>query len=228
MAMRDAFKRLHAQDRLIDFGNACWRIWHGVRQAPAPGQDVHAPWLRRFLAVVLDASLYTLTAFVGYVLITSPLLGQATAHPGAIEQLTAIVAVGLFLVVPGALLSPWLLARHGKRNGQTLGKRLLGIRVVRDDGHEWTFRTALWRQFAMRIAVPLLVAFVLGGIGDGMHNLGLDYVAVFLYALAVLWLFAFGLWPVWGSERRGLHDKWAKSHVRIVRPSPKAGARRRP
>jgi len=208
------------QQRLIDIGNALYRGWHGVHE-PKPGvQAEYASWARRATAVALDGTVYLFLAFIGFVIVASPFLSQAKNHPnGATEQLFAILAFAVFVLGPAALLSPFLLARHGRRNGQTMGKRLMRIRVVRDDGHEWTFRTAFWRQFMLRIFFPLLIASALGGLGVGARNLGggpTTYLGVLLEAAGVVWLVIFGLWPLREGERRGLHDKLAGSHVRLT------------
>ncbi len=78
--------------------------------------------------------------------------------------------------------------RPGEGNGQTLGKQLLGIRVVRDDGEPVGLGTALGRDL---VAKPAL----------GILTLGLDF-----------------LWPLGERERRALHDKAARTHVFIGLP----------
>ena len=177
------------------------------------------------MAVVIDGSAYLFLAFIGFVVLTAPFLSQAKAHPGGTTlQIAAILAFVIFVLGPAALLSPYLLARHGRRNGQTFGKRLMRIRVVRDDGHEWTFRDAFWRQFMLRIFFPALIASVLGGLGVGLHNLNTSfttYLGVAFEVLGAVWLVVFGLWPLRESEGRGLHDKFAHSHVQRTAHSQK-------
>ena len=51
------------------------------------------------------------------------------------------------------------MARGGERNGQTLGKQIVGIRVIRDDGDPYNFGTAFVRQF---LVIQLLFG-VIGG-----------------------------------------------------------------
>lgn len=71
------------------------------------------------------------------------------------------------------------------RRGQSIGKRLVGIRILRSDGSHPT----LGRSFGLRAVVPLLINMVFG-----------------LFALIdALWIF--------GPERRCLHDLMADTIV---------------
>jgi uncharacterized RDD family membrane protein YckC len=104
-------------------------------------------------------------------------------------------ALGVFLMLAGLVVAffyyPLTMMREGVRNGQSLGKQLLGIRVVRDDGQAVGFGWALLRQFV----VMYLLFAVVGG---------------FLFGLP--WLIDV-LWPLWDRENRALHDMIVKSHV---------------
>lgn len=81
--------------------------------------------------------------------------------------------------------------REGARNGQTWGKQLLDIRVVRDSGRPFDFWTAALREIVLKqlavgaasVIVPL-IPFLL------------DY-----------------LWPLWDNRNRALHDMGASTHV---------------
>jgi uncharacterized RDD family membrane protein YckC len=97
---------------------------------------------------------------------------------------TLVLAIG----VPFSLLyAPLLLIRRGRRNGQTLGKQAMRIRVVRERGEQVTFGNALLREVIGR---QLLVAFTYG-----------------LYAVVDY------LWPTWDRARQCLHDKVAQTRV---------------
>ena len=89
------------------------------------------------------------------------------------------------------LYAPLLMVRDGARNGQTLGKQMVGIAVVRDNGQPFGFGAAVLRevvlkQLAVWIAstiIPIIPWF-------------LDY-----------------FWPLWDDENRALHDMGASTHV---------------
>lgn len=84
----------------------------------------------------------------------------------------------------------FLMGRPGGDNGQTIGMRRTGIRVVSDDGHEVTALRAILRFLAQAV---LWVVFFLPGLLDS-------------------------LWPLWEHENRTLHDLLCRTHV--VRTGP--------
>ena len=91
--------------------------------------------------------------------------------------------------------------RNGVHNGQTWGKQVAGIRVVRDDGRPVGVKTALLRE--------VLLKFIAGGI------------------LVIGWLVD-GLWPLGVRENRALHDFPASTHVVTTRAQAAAPPPPRP
>jgi uncharacterized RDD family membrane protein YckC len=87
----------------------------------------------------------------------------------------------------GALYPPLLMARGGARNGQTLGKQALGIRVVRTSGEPVTFRIGFLRVVIGQQVLTAITFYV---------------YAVFDY-----------LWPLRDPRNQALHDKIAKTLV---------------
>ena len=85
-------------------------------------------------------------------------------------------------------------------NGQTLGTRLLGIRVARTDGEPMSWRRAAWREVVVKLA--LFDALVLvPGVGRTVSSVaGLADV----------------LWPLGDAENRALHDMLAGTRVRMA------------
>ena len=107
----------------------------------------------------------------------------------------AIVGLVLWVILVAVitlLYAPVLMARRGRRNGQTLGKQMLGIRVVRDRGEPMTF----WLGGAARG----------GDQGPGRVRIASAVIPV------VPWLLD-DLWPLWDDENRALHDMAASTHV---------------
>jgi uncharacterized RDD family membrane protein YckC len=49
--------------------------------------------------------------------------------------------------IRGLVYAPLLMRRPGAHNGQTLGKQLTGIRVVREDGRPMTYGAAVLREW---------------------------------------------------------------------------------
>ncbi len=84
------------------------------------------------------------------------------------------------------------MARRGGRNGQTFGKQLMGIRVVRESGEPITRGNAFLREGVGR----LLLLWPTGG----------------LYALVDCG------WPLWDGGRQCLHDKVSETRVVLIEP----------
>lgn len=138
-----------------------------------------ADWWTRAGAFVLDQLIVGATAYATLA------LGRAVASPGHTAQ--ALLFYGV-LVAIGLLYAPLLMARSGARNGQTLGKQAMGIRVVlADDGEAIGF----WRGVLRTVlAQQLLIA-----------------VTVYVYGLVDY------LWPIGDRRNQALHDKIANTLV---------------
>jgi uncharacterized RDD family membrane protein YckC len=89
------------------------------------------------------------------------------------------------------LYAPVLMNRQGERNGQTLGKQVVGIRVIRDSGEPFGFWWAVLREVVVKnLAV---------GIASSIIPL-------------IPWFLNY-FWPLWDDENRALHDMVCKTHV---------------
>ena len=135
-------------------------------------------WWRRVGAYLLDAIFTSIVSWVGVGLI----YGGSEAL-GVVLVLAGIVVAFLYF--------PITMMREGENNGQSFGKQILGIRVIRDSGESVSFGWALLRQFL----VIYLLFSVVGG-----------------FLLGIPWLIDV-LWPLWDSQNRALHDMIVSSHV---------------
>lgn len=129
------------------------------------------PW-RRFVAFLVNSLLWTVPiALIGVV---GVLYGPEAERSGELPPAAiASVAVGLVLLIALTVIQSVLV----QRNGWTLGKKLMGIRVVTDDGRP----CGLARYFFLRylllsvgFTVLNLFTLVLGSIGQLV-----DYLMVF-------------------------------------------------
>ena len=84
--------------------------------------------------------------------------------------------------------------RPGERNGQTLGKQVVDIRVVKEDGSPMDPGKIAMREVVIR-------GLLFGGISTITFGFG-----GIIYLLDVLW-------PLWDDQRRALHDMMAKTRV---------------
>jgi uncharacterized RDD family membrane protein YckC len=141
---------------------------------------VLASWGRRAIAQLVDGAIISAGALV-LVLVLTALGFSADTDSGVVAfMLFALVAVLAFTIV-ALLYAPWMMART---NGQTIGRQLTGIRVIRADGQPMTFGYAMLRE----VAVKALLVGVVSSLTFGLA-----------------WLLDI-LWPLWDEENRALHD----------------------
>jgi uncharacterized RDD family membrane protein YckC len=144
-----------------------------------------ASWGSRVGATLID----WLILLVPVVILTIIVVGIAAgSDTGAI--VTGVLFVFAYLIAVLAY-APVLMAREGPNNGQTWGKQLVGIRVVRDTGEPMNFGWSALREIAVK---GLLV-----GIASSILPL-------------IPWLLNY-LWPLWDDQNRALHDIVCSTHV---------------
>lgn len=104
---------------------------------------------------------------------------------------TAAIVAGVLLILTGiaaALLhTSVLMARKGERNGQSIGKQALDVRVVTKEGMPVGLGTCLVRE----VAVKQFGTLITGGL-----FLPVDY-----------------LWPLFDEEDRAIHDIVAETQL---------------
>jgi uncharacterized RDD family membrane protein YckC len=109
------------------------------------------------------------------------LIGMLISPPGDSGELPVL---GTVLMLLGFVAWIWLTIVYVARNGQTIAKKLLNIKVVRTDGS----KASLGRIFWLRNFVP-----------------GLLNITIIFYFIDPLFIF--------GDERQCLHDKIADTSV---------------
>jgi uncharacterized RDD family membrane protein YckC len=159
----------------------------GLAQAPqagSPGGRYElASWGTRAAAQVIDGFI----VFVGAIVLVA-VFGAifSVGFIGGNETGIVALIVGLLLwfvavAIISLLYAPTLMART---NGQTLGRQLMKIRVVRTSGEPITFGFAVIREVVVKALLVGVVASFTAGIA---------------YLLDILW-------PLWDEENRALHD----------------------
>jgi len=120
----------------------------------------YAGVLHRILAVIIDHIILGIVAFI----IAMPLGVSAMTFSAAGMNPMAMAANMMSWVVFGALiLIIWLLyfPYFESTTGQTLGKRVMGIKVTKEDGKKLSFGDALIRT-VLRIVDALPFAYIIG------------------------------------------------------------------
>jgi uncharacterized RDD family membrane protein YckC len=107
----------------------------------------------------------------------------------------AIVGSAALAILVFALLSlvyaPLLMMRRGPRNGQTLGKQMIGITVVRDNGQPLGFGYSALREVVVK------------NLAVGIASSIIPFIPWFLD----------NFWPLWDDQNRALHDMAVQTHV---------------
>ena len=162
--------------------------------AQPTGTYVLADWWRRLVAFLVDGVLVGIVAVIIIVIITGAaggvgfIGGEDTGIGGLI---VGFVVSALIVAVVALCYAPAYMARTG---GQTLGRQLVGIRVVRTNGQPTTFWWSMLREFVVK-------NLLIGVIGNGI-TLGFPVASLLD-----------GLWPLWDDENRALHDMVVQSRV---------------
>jgi uncharacterized RDD family membrane protein YckC len=117
------------------------------------------------------------------------------AVPLLVSGTTALEVVGTILLISALtvgfpLYCAFTEARSGAHAGQTWGKQIVGIRVIRDNGEPIGLGFAVLRELVVRW---LLIGFI-GGF--------------FFFPPLLDWL-----WPIWDESNRALHDMVVNTHV---------------
>ena len=162
----------------------------GGWQQPIPqhqawvGQPL-ASWGSRAAALLIDWLILLVPVIVLTIIVVAVATGSDT---GAV--VTGILG-GLAYLVVLFINAPTLMARDGRHNGQTWGKQMIGIRVVRDNGQRVSFGLAALREIVVKGLLVSIVSSIIP---------------------LIPWLLDY-LWPLWDDENRALHDMVVSTHV---------------
>lgn len=147
------------------------------------GRHVLASWWSRAGAQLIDWLIIGVGGILLAIAIMAPfsILWFADEGAGIVGTIVGAILAVICVSVAALLYAPALMART---DGQTLGRMVTGIRVVRAKGEPMTFGFAMLRE----VAVKALLFGIAGSLTAGLAQLA-DY-----------------LWPLWDEENRALHD----------------------
>lgn len=187
---------------------------HVEDQFTAPSEMITATRMSRFLAFLVDLSPGLVIAVIGgitaAVMMPGMLKGDFNPRVSGFATLAVLFVLILGVSIGWMVWNIVLLYRYG----QTLGKKVLGIRVVRMDGSRVSFA----RFFFLRWMAIAVIGGVVGGVGGAMH---------FRFAGNIVTLVDYLM--IFGAARRCLHDLIADTRVVTAASSPYAtleGSRR--
>ena len=152
-----------------------------------------ASWGSRVAAAIIDGLIIFIPAAIFFFVLVAGAVGL-TGDDNDVSVGVAIGAAILWFLVVAAvalLYAPTLMARQGSGNGQTWGKQMIGIRVVRDSGERMGFGWAALREVVVK------------GLAVGIAS---SIIPLLPWLLDVLW-------PLWDDQNRALHDMAVQTHV---------------
>jgi uncharacterized RDD family membrane protein YckC len=144
-----------------------------------------AGWGSRLAAYLIDGLILLVPAVVLTLIVVAIAAGSDT---GAI--VTGILGFLAYLVV-AFFYAPLLMAREGENNGQTWGKQMMNVRVVRDSGQPMSFGWGALREIAVKALAVTIASSII------------PFIPWFLNYF----------WPLWDDENQALHDKICSTHV---------------
>lgn len=168
----------------------------------APGEMVTATRLSRFLAVLIDGSPVLAVAIVGVILaavtIPSAFSGHFDPRNASFAVFGTFCALAFIATIGWAVWNIVLVYKYG----QTIGKKVMGIRVVRMDGSRVTFA----RFFFLRWLAVAVTTWIATAIAHALGNLVSLVDALMIF----------------GAAHRCLHDYVADTQVVTAESSPNA------
>lgn len=165
--------------------------WQQPLRPPRPPLAELASWGVRFAAYLIDFIFVMIPTTILALAVFAGAFGISGGNSDTLATILAAVVTVVIFAAVGLFYAPVLMIRQGARNGQTLGKQLLGIRVVRDGGEPFGFGAAAIREILLKgLAVGIASSII------PLLPFLLDY-----------------LWPLWDDENRALHDMGASTHV---------------
>ena len=122
------------------------------------GEIVLADRGTRFGASMVDGLIFSALVYLPAFLIFGAIPGF-TAGYGRPDPTSGLVIVGALVILFGFTAWCWFTIKYVKANGQSIGKRILGIKLVRSDGTTVSLGRVFWlRNFLNGLigVIPLL------------------------------------------------------------------------
>jgi len=119
----------------------------------------------RFLAVIVDQAIQilTLAAIFGGIFLAAARTAAQHRPPLVTDKLAQSLAIVLIVAILFVVLFGYFIAFEALWNGQTPGKKLIGLRVVRDGGYPIDFGASLIRNL-IRVGEQLVGYYLLAAI----------------------------------------------------------------
>jgi len=160
--------------------------WDRPVAGTPPVTAPYAGWWSRVGAALFDLLVISVPAAALAIVVFGSVGAAFSADDefGVVTLILGLIAYVGVLFAAVILYAPLLMRRPGQRNGQTWGKQLAGIRVVRTNGVPMDFTHSAIREALVK------------GLGLGFASSIIPFIPYLLDAL----------WPLWDDEHRAIHD----------------------
>jgi uncharacterized RDD family membrane protein YckC len=116
-----------------------------------PGtQTVPAERATRLGAAILDGLIFGAMVYIP-IIFTAAAIGAGGEESGG-----PVFVIGILFTLVGLVAWSWLTIRFVLRNGQTIGKKLTGIKVVRRDGTAVSFSRIFWLRNVVNAIISII------------------------------------------------------------------------
>jgi uncharacterized RDD family membrane protein YckC len=149
-------------------------------------QDVVDPYAGVMLAdrgTRLGASILDTAIFFGMVYVPLVVFLISEAAVGPSDGIGG--AIGLVLALVGFIAWLWLTLRFMRRNSQSIGKKIVGIKVVRSDGAPVSLSRLIWLRNVVNWIVSIIplyglidVLFIFGESRQCLHDKIADTIVI--------------------------------------------------
>jgi uncharacterized RDD family membrane protein YckC len=130
-------------------------------------------------AAILDGLIFGAMVYIP-IIFTAAALGAASEERGG-----AMLVLGGLLTLAGLVAWAWLTIRFVLGNGQTIGKKLTGIKVVRSDGSRVSFSRIFWLRNVVNAIISVIpfyglveVLFIFGESRQCLHDKMADTIVI--------------------------------------------------
>ncbi len=173
-----------------------------------PSEMVTATRMSRFLAILVDASPGLVVGVIAGIMVAVMMPGLFSGNFDP-RGMSGMATFGVLFFVFGVAVIAWLIWNIVLiyKYGQTIGKKVMGIRVVRMDGSRVTFA----RFFFLRWLGIAVISWIVSAVGIAIHLRFLGNLISLVDALLIF-----------GAAHRCLHDYIADTQVVTAESSPNA------
>ena len=108
----------------------------------------------RLGAAILDSIIFM--AMVYAPLVLTAVFAAITRTPGDETGATATFVVGIAIALVGFGVWLWLTVKYARRNGQSIAKKAVGIKVVRTDGRPISVGRLIWLRNVLNGLISII------------------------------------------------------------------------